>query len=64
MRANSDARRTAHVDFPTPPLGLAITMTGIARSCHFVVTGFISYTGIKSNTGNYSVTGFISVTGF
>jgi hypothetical protein len=29
MRANSDARRTAHVDFPTPPLGLANTITGI-----------------------------------
>jgi hypothetical protein len=64
MRANSDARRTAHVDFPTPPLGLAITMTGIARSCRFVVTGFIPHTGIKSNTGIKSCTGFISVTGF
>jgi hypothetical protein len=64
MRANSDARRTAHVDFPTPPLGLAITMTGIARSWHLVVTGFISHTGIKSNTGIILLTGFISVTGF
>jgi hypothetical protein len=64
MRANSDARRTAHVDFPTPPLGLAITMTGIARSCHLVVTGFISHTRNESNTGIKPITGFISITGF
>jgi hypothetical protein len=64
MRANSDAKSTAHVDLPTPPLGLAMTMTGIARSCQFVVTGFISHTDNKSNTEIKSVTGFISVTGF
>ena len=64
MRANSDASNTAHVDFPTPPLGLAMTMTGIARSCQFCVTGIISITGKNSNTEIYSITGFVSHTGF
>jgi hypothetical protein len=35
MRANSDAKMTEHVDFPTPPLGLAMTMTGTARYSPF-----------------------------
>jgi ribonucleotide monophosphatase NagD (HAD superfamily) len=36
----------------------APNLTRIARSCHFVDTGFISYTRNKSNTGIKSITVF------